>query len=186
MLEVVQDFVGRGQDDGGVVPTAMRALIIYAAALVMVRLGEKRFMGKSTAFDLILGVILGSVVSRAINGSAELLPTIAAGFVLVGLHWALASLAFRSDRFGTLIKGRTRLLVKDGSVDWDEMKASHTSKDDLLGALRAQARLEGWEEVKAARLERSGDISVIKKDAEPQVVSVVAQDGKLLITLKMT
>ncbi len=185
MWDDLSELLGIGQDELGVVPMALRACIVYFAALAMVRWGEKRFMGKSTAFDVILGVILGSVVSRAINSGAELLPTVVAGFVLVGLHWGLANLAFRSDRFGNLVKGHTRVLVKDGQVDWDEMRASHMSKDDLLGALRSQGRVSGWEQVKEARLERSGDVSVIKADPEPKVLSAVTEDGKLTVTIKL-
>ena len=44
---------------------AMRACIVYVCALAIVRLGDKRFLGKPTAFDAVLGIIFGSVVSRA-------------------------------------------------------------------------------------------------------------------------
>ena len=37
---------------------ALRAAIVYAVTLAMVRLGKKRFMGKATAFDVILGIVL--------------------------------------------------------------------------------------------------------------------------------
>lgn len=186
MLDFLKELFGAGQENPDVVQMAVRALIVYFAALVMVRWGEKRFMGKSTAFDVILGVILGSVVSRAINSGAPLVPTVVAGFVLVGLHWALAHLAFRSDRFGNIVKGHTRVLVKDGQVDWEQMRASHMSKDDLLGALRAQGNVDTWEQVEEARLERSGEISVIKANQEPKILKAVTEDGKLTITIKLT
>jgi uncharacterized membrane protein YcaP (DUF421 family) len=89
-------FLGLDQDELGVGHMALRALVVYVVALMMVRWGEKRFMEKSTAFDVILGVVLGSVVSRAITGQSPFLPTICAGFALVGLHWLFANLAFRS------------------------------------------------------------------------------------------
>lgn len=160
-MEFLADLVGFGSDEPDVLQAMVRAVIVFLSALVMVRWGEKRFMGKNTAFDVILGVVLGSVLSRGIN-SAELLPSLAAGAVLVLLHWLFAKFAFHSDRFGTLIKGSTRVLVRDGEVDWAEMRASHTSRDDLLAALRKEG-LRGWEEVREARLERSGEVSVIKE-----------------------
>ncbi len=43
---------------------------MFAAALVMVRSGDKRFFARKSAFDVILGFMLASVLSRAINGSA--------------------------------------------------------------------------------------------------------------------
>lgn len=59
--------------------TALRAVVVYVAALITVRLGEKRFFGKNTAFDVILGIIFDSVVSRAITGSSEFFPTLGRG-----------------------------------------------------------------------------------------------------------
>jgi len=41
---------------------------------------------------VILGVVLGSVIRRAVSSTSDILPALAAGFVLVGLHWVFASL----------------------------------------------------------------------------------------------
>lgn len=177
-------LLGLEAEDLTIAQMALRAVVVYLAALLMVRWGEKRFMGKSTAFDVILGVILGSVVSRAINGSAGFLPTLVAGGVLVGMHWAFASLAFRSDRFGTFVKGRTRVLVKDGEIDWDEMRRSHTSRDDLLGALRAQG-VRDPSEVAEARLERSGDVSVVKAESGPRILEARVEGSTLLLRIRL-
>jgi uncharacterized membrane protein YcaP (DUF421 family) len=170
-LEVIEDIgswiiwaLGLNEEELGVRHMVVRAIVVFAIAVTIVRLGEKRFISENTAFDVILGVMLGSVVSRAITGQSPFVPTLCAAFVLVGLHWLLAQIAFRSSRFGTLIKGNTRVLIRDGSVDWDAMSRSNLSRDDLLGALRLQASLSDWEKVKEARLERNGEISVIRKD----------------------
>ena len=55
---------------------ALRAVLVFMAALVMVRMANKRFFAKKTAFDVILGLILASMLARAINGSEQLGPTI--------------------------------------------------------------------------------------------------------------
>ncbi len=44
-----------------------RAVAVFVAALVLVRFGEKRSLGRCTVFDAILAIMLGSVLSRAIN-----------------------------------------------------------------------------------------------------------------------
>jgi uncharacterized membrane protein YcaP (DUF421 family) len=156
--------LGLDEDELGIRHMVVRAIVVFAIAVVIVRLGEKRFISENTAFDVILGVMLGSVVSRAITGQSPFIPTLCAAFMLVGLHWLLAQIAFRSDRFGTLIKGNTRVLIRDGEVDWDAMSRSNLSQDDLLGALRLQASLSDWDMVREARPERNGQISVIRKD----------------------
>lgn len=72
----------------------LRAAIIYLAALIMVRIaGDRRFIGKYAAFDVILSIIFGSTLSRAINGSSAFFPTIFAGFVLVAMHWLFGAIA---------------------------------------------------------------------------------------------
>jgi uncharacterized membrane protein YcaP (DUF421 family) len=163
----------------------LRALIVYIATIAMVRIGEKRFLGKSTAFDVILGIILGSVVSRAINSSPEFFPTLAAGFLLVALHWMFAAVAFRSDRLGTLVKGSTRILVKDGRIQWDEMRCSHISQDDLLGALRLNGGTQETGMVESAWLERNGDISVLKRERDPKVIEVKVESGVQTIRIEV-
>ncbi|RIK33716.1 MAG: DUF421 domain-containing protein [Chloroflexi bacterium] len=145
---------------------ALRTLIIYFVALFMVRVGEKRFLGKSTAFDVIIGVMLGSLVSRAITNVDQFIPIIVSGFLMVALHWLLAAIAFRSDWIAALIKGDHRVLVRDGEIQWDAMRKSHIGENDLMSALRLEARVTDLAEVKEARLERSGEISVIRTNQQ--------------------
>lgn len=49
----------------------LRAVVIYITAFIMVRIaGDRRFIGKYAAIDVVLGIILGSTLSRAINGTS--------------------------------------------------------------------------------------------------------------------
>lgn len=185
MDEFLQQFLGIGADDLTWYQMAARAFIMYVAALVMVRLGEKRFLGKNTAFDVILGIILGSVASRAINGSAALVATIVAGFVLVGLHWLMAFISFRSDRFGDIVKGSKRLIVEDGAILWDAMRKSNFSNQDLMSQIRTEANVEDVETVKKAYLERSGEVSVIQASGEPKVIEVSVADGVQTVRIQL-
>ena len=70
----------------GALQMGSRAILVYAVTLIIVRLGKKRFMGRASAFDVIIGVVLGSVVSRAITGTSPLVPALAAAAVLVIMH----------------------------------------------------------------------------------------------------
>lgn len=182
--EATAAALGIGQDDFGAVQMALRAAVVYVSALAMVRLGEKRFFGKNTAFDLILGIIFGSVVSRAVNGSAALVPTLLAGATLIALHWILAVVSFHFSPFGTLVKGRPRTLVRDGTVLHDAMRKSHLSDDDLELALREEAQVTDVSRVQEARLERSGNISVLTRSA-PRVVEVEVQEGVQTVRIRI-
>src|SRR5687768_5369195 len=84
---------------------SMRAVVIFFASLVLIRVADKRFMANKTGFDLLLIFILGSTLSRAINGPSPLFKTIAIGFIVVILHRILAMFACRSEAFCHLLKG---------------------------------------------------------------------------------
>lgn len=160
----LSDVLGLDADELALWQMALRALVVYVLAVFVVRFGEKRFIGKFSAFDVILGFMLGSILAGAITGSTPFFPSLAAAVVLVALHFLFAKLAFRSDRFGDLVKGHTRKLIEDGEIDWEQMRKANISRDDLLGALREEGRLTDPSEVKEAWLERSGNVSVIRKD----------------------
>jgi uncharacterized membrane protein YcaP (DUF421 family) len=140
---------------------AARSVVVFIAALVMVRLGAKRFLAGKTAFDMILAFTLGSMLSRAINGSASFFPTLVGGFVLVAFHRLLAALAFHFRGFGILIKGKDDKLIEQGKIRHQGLRKNHFSEDDLLEELRLEG-CEKPEEVRCARLERSGELSVIR------------------------
>ncbi|HEX6202511.1 MAG TPA: YetF domain-containing protein [Thermoanaerobaculia bacterium] len=160
-----------------------RAVVVYAAGLAILRLGEHRFLGKNTAFDVVLGFILGSMLSRAVNGSAALGPTLAGCVALVALHWLFAAMALRSHRFGHLIKGGPRQLVRDGEIDWRALRRNRITRRDLEEAVRSQGKRADLADVDEAYFERSGQISVIPRRGEPRVVEVEVADGVQTVRL---
>ena len=163
---------------------AARAALIYAVALAIVRIGKKRFMGRATAFDVIVGIILGSIASRAVTGNAPMIPTMTAAAATMLLHWAFSALAVRWSPFGTLIKGRNRILVKDGQADEDALCAAHMSSQDLAEALRGQG-VDEIAAIKEARLERDGSVSVIRKPPDLRVVTIGVEQGVKTVRLEL-
>jgi uncharacterized membrane protein YcaP (DUF421 family) len=143
---------------------SLRGFVIFVVGLAIVRIGDRRSLAEKTAFDAIFIVLIGSVLSRAINGTAPFFTTIGAGIGLMIIHRVFALGAFKSHWFGCLIKGHERPLVCDGKIDWKEMKHGLVSKHDLEEDLRLEAKTEDISEIRVARLERSGDISFIKKE----------------------
>jgi uncharacterized membrane protein YcaP (DUF421 family) len=163
---------------------ALRAVVVYVATVLMVRLGKKRFMGQSSAFDVILGIMLGSIVSRAITGNAPFVPALAAAGVLLAMHWLFSALAFRSHSFGKAIKGEARVLVRDGALDREAMRRAHISEHDLREDLRGEG-VSRLERVAEARLERSGKLSVIEAQPRPKVVEIAVAEGVQTVRVEL-
>ncbi|MCC9137956.1 DUF421 domain-containing protein [Pontibacter silvestris] len=143
---------------------SLRAIGVFVMALIILRIGSVRIFGKNTAFDIVLGVIYGSILSRAITGNSPFWPTIVAALVLVLLHNGLAALAYRTHfGVGDFIKGKPKVLIKDGDLQHEILKSNGITDNDLLEALRNSGNDDGLDMIKAAYLERSGDISIILK-----------------------
>jgi uncharacterized membrane protein YcaP (DUF421 family) len=141
----------------------LRAVIVFVAALIIGRVAHRRFMSKMSAFDVILGFVLSSMLARAINGSAPFWPTLLAGLMLVLLHRLLSAISLYSDSFGTLVKGKAKTVVENGVRQQAALRSEGISDNDLLEEIRLNGNLGSWEEVKIATLERNGQISVVHR-----------------------
>ena len=142
---------------------SLRGIVVFVATLMMVRLGHKRSLAQRTPFDAVLLVILASVLSRAINGSAAFFASIGGGVVLVLLHRLFAHLAYFWHGFGILVKGKPDVIVRDGQCDFRMMRRNHVSIHDLEEDMLLEAHTDDLSQIRLARVERSGEISFIKK-----------------------
>jgi uncharacterized membrane protein YcaP (DUF421 family) len=141
---------------------SIRGVVVFIAALIMVRLSSKRSLAEKSAFDAVLVVIIGSMLARVINGSEAFFPTLGTGFVLVLLHRLFGIAAYYSHAFGFLVKGTPTVLVQNGRLERKNMFWNHISEHDLEEDMRLEAKIEDLSKIKVARVERSGDISFIE------------------------
>lgn len=162
-IDTVNTALGVGEDTLNWWQMSARAVLVFVTALIIIRVGNKRIFGKNTAFDIVLGIIYGSILSRAITGNSPLWPTLCAALVLVLLHRFLAFVSYTTEGpFGNWIKGKPVMLIKDGKLQEEQIRKNHLTENDLEEAMR-QGGVTGIDQVKYACLERSGEISIIKK-----------------------
>ena len=140
----------------------IRGTIIFFIALAYVRIAGVRTLGKIAIFDQITILILGSILGRAIVTNQPFIPTLLVVLLLMLLHRLMAWISFRSHKAGSIIKGEPLLLVKDGQVQWDNMRKSHIAIHDLQEMLRIEGHHPQIEKIKECYLERSGKISIVE------------------------
>lgn len=140
----------------------LRAFVVYLVLIAYVRFGKKRFLGEATAFDAILVIVIGSISSRAISGTAPFGSSLAATFVLISMHWVISYFTKDWPALGTLLKGHDTVLIRNGRIDHRALSKSHIAMDDLEEDLR-ECGVGDPKQVKEARLERSGKVSVVRK-----------------------
>src|SRR4051812_41861906 len=127
ILMTIGDWMGLGLEsrDLDIGYMAVRAIIAYVLLVGIARIGHQRLLDRTSPFDIILGILLGSIASRAITGNAPFFPAIGSCAVLVGMHALFAALSFRAKWFSLLVKGRAKVLLRDGSPDRKQMRHSH-------------------------------------------------------------
>ena len=140
-----------------------RTIVVFVFGVLLVRCADRRFLGRNAGFDVLLAIMLGAVLSRAINGEAPFFKTLGASAVLVLLHRAVGAISCHWSAFSKLVKGQPIVLVRDGQLLQDAMRAADISQDDLEENLRLNANVASISEVAEARLERNGRISAIRR-----------------------
>ena len=62
-MDIIKDLLGLGMEANKltVFQVLLRAMIVFLAAIVMVRMADKRFLSRMSAVDVILGFILGKL-----------------------------------------------------------------------------------------------------------------------------
>lgn len=140
-----------------------RSVVVFFVGVILVRVADRRFLGRNAGFDVLLAIVLGSVLSRGINGQAPFFKTLGVSALLVLLHRLLAASACRWSVLSRLVKGSAIVLVKDGKARGAGLRSADISWDDLEENLRLNANVSRISEVAEARLERNGQISVVKR-----------------------
>ncbi len=159
-----------------------RTIVVYVVALLLIRIGKRRFLGGYTTFDILLGFVVGSIMSRAITGAVTFVNMIFIVLTLVGIHWVIAIITYYYDTDG-MIKNSERQLVKDGEIDEDAMQKSKIGENDLLQAMRQKGNVEELDKVQSAYLERDGSITVIPKGCETHIVEVDVKEGVQIVKI---
>jgi len=138
-----------------------RAVVVFVFGLVLLRVSGRRVFARWSALDIIVSIIMGSCLSRALTGSAPLGGTLLAMILLAFLHWLLALTAARSVRFARLVEGGAVVLGHSGIVLEREVRQHNISATDIEEALRKEG-VADVSETRQLTLEPSGNITVLK------------------------
>ncbi len=161
-MDSFHTLVGTHGEDIAWWQMAVRGVLVFVLGVLIVRLAASRAFGKWSPLDIILAVVVGSNLSRALTGNAPFLATLIATCVLILLHAALARAVVRWPMLSALIKGRAAKLVENGELKRDEMRRHGIGEGDLRMALRARGITDA-SQAETVWLERNGDISVVRR-----------------------
>jgi uncharacterized membrane protein YcaP (DUF421 family) len=158
-------LIGSASDSSGITwwQMSIRACLIFLYGVILVRLGGRRVFWRSDSSDIIVSVLVGSNLSRALTGTVPFLPTLAATGVLVLIYWALDYAAFYSSSVGWLAKGHAQQLIRNGRINWRNMRHNGVTEGDLREAMRMKG-IKDVRQIQHAYMERNGSVSFIQRD----------------------
>ena len=143
----------------------LRAVVVYAVVLGMVRLSGKRALGQITPFDVLLIVLLGNAVQNALLGKdTSLGGGLLLAATLIALNYGVGWLTTRSRRIESLVEGEPVLIVRDGQLLASVLKRELVTRADVEAAMRQQGCLR-IEDVALGLLETNGHITIVPRTA---------------------
>jgi len=143
--------------------TALRASLIYFFLLFVVRLLGKREVGSTTAFDLIVALMLGEVVDEAIYGDVSIVKGMLAIAVIAIWHLINSWASYKSTFIHNLTAAQPTILMENGKLKQDAMAKERLHQEELQAEMRILG-VDDVSEVKLATLEPNGQISVLRED----------------------
>jgi uncharacterized membrane protein YcaP (DUF421 family) len=157
-----------------------KAVLMYAVALVGLRLAHRRTLAQWTAIDFAAAVAIGAILGRTALASdqsflvgATALMTILAAHTLVtfGRYWPW---------FAKTTDHRVRVLLEHGRLREDQLRVCGLTRNDVFAQLR-QHSVRSLSELRYVLYETKGDLTVILEEGEdhpdPQLVQIGLVDA---------
>jgi uncharacterized membrane protein YcaP (DUF421 family) len=138
---------------------ALKAFACYIALIVLLRFAGTRLAGQTTTFDLIVLITMGEVLQSSALQEGTINALI---FVLTvfSTHKLVALWCAKSDTVRHLVRGKSRVLVREGRIVPNALSAEGISEEELLAGLRKLGH-DDPRDVRTATLEETGHISAV-------------------------
>jgi uncharacterized membrane protein YcaP (DUF421 family) len=153
-----------------------RVSVMYVYALALVRISGKQSLGQLTPMDFIVTLIIGDLFDDVFWADVSLLEGMVGFATIVLVHILVTFMTSRNKSLYWLLSSPARLLIEEGRLVQKNLQLERIRAEDVQFELRLKGE-EHMREVKAARLEPSGQVSVIK---EPSSKPVQEKDKRLL------
>jgi uncharacterized membrane protein YcaP (DUF421 family) len=151
---------------GGLGWVAVKAVLMFAVAVVGLRLGERRTLAQLGAFDFAVAVAIGAIIGRTATASSASFVTGAVALVTLLVAHRLVAFARRHNRMARLIDHQPRVLVAGGKMQDRELGRAGLTAADVHALLRQQG-VDDLRQVGYLLYETRGTTTLIGASSEP-------------------
>ena len=125
----------------------------------------RREVAQMTVFDLIVLLILSNVLQNAMIGpDSSVTGGLIGAATILAINWLVGRAAFSTRWFERAVEGVPLLLVHSDHLVESNLRRANISREELFFNLRSQG-VFAVTDVRAAVLEPSGKLSVLKADS---------------------
>jgi uncharacterized membrane protein YcaP (DUF421 family) len=144
----------------GVPELMLRAMIVYAAIFLLLRIAGKKHVGELAPFDLVVLLILSECVQGSLTADdTSVTAGVIAASTLFGVNQVVGYLSSRSKDMERFFEGKPKILVRNGKVCKDVLAREQVTHSELVEALRREG-CTSLTKVRYAVLENDGAISI--------------------------
>jgi len=144
----------------GIPELILRAVLVYAAIFLLLRIVGKKHVGELAPFDLVVLLILSECVQGALTaGDTSVTGGVIAAAALFGTNQVVGYFSASNKKVERLLEGKPRILVRNGHVCRDVLKREQITHSELVEALRREG-CSSLTKVRYAILENDGQISI--------------------------
>lgn len=141
----------------------LRALILYAFVVFVMRIIGRRELSSLSAIDLVLLVVLGDAIQQGLTqDDYSVTGAIIAVSTIATIQVFSSYLSFRSKRARKILEGEPIVIVQDGKPIDRNLRRERLTEDEVAEEMRLQ-QIASFDELEWAILESDGNISFIKK-----------------------
>ena len=165
----------------------IRTIFLYLILIAVVRIMGKRQIGEMEASEFVVTMLVANLAAIPMqDGGIPLYSGLVPILTVLGVELVLSSLALRSIKLRRLLCGKPVILIENGRILQENLRATRVTLDELMGHLREKDVLN-VETVQYAILETNGNLSVFPfpKEMPPSAkdLGIYPKDRFLPVTI---
>ena len=154
----------------GIVRVTINAFVSFIYLFIIGKILGKKQIAELDFIDYVVGISIGSIAAEmATDVDRPWYYFLIAMSVFAGLDLIIAMLGRKGNFFKKLLKGTPLILVKNGKIDFEELKKSKLDINDVTGMARSLGYFD-FNDIAFAILETNGTLSILPKANQKPVV----------------
>ena len=144
------------------------AAVFYFVLLVCYKIMGKREVNQLSTVDVVINILIANIAAGGIVEEEYWLDALGGVLVIVALQIVMAKLQLNKPKLRNMVEGDPSLIIKNGSIDYEELKKLRIDLDDFMMLLRGD-NIIAPEDVQYGIIEKNGKLTIFEKKIPTKV-----------------